>query len=423
MTQTPVAVATHEVDSLLEDWHLRALRLLVVFASAVLWAPLVLIVAGYGIELPLALRVMCVVLYGALLVLWRNPAWPLSLQVTIFLALIALSSAIRLAVGHLEGSGRLTLLLPPLLALLLLGTRAGWVAFVGSAALFLLTMALIGSTSFAAWRLAAPAYTLSFLGMQFITWLIILATLMILLTRFLMLQRQTMISEREALRELELACATRQRLEQAIGRVAEDEKRGLGAELHDGVCQNLTAAMLYCSTIEQTLKHADASECDGVAQLRNALQTAMGQAYGIAHTLAPLDIAPDALRTALERLCQEIARRHGIECLAKFEITPMFGNHERTTHFYRIVAEALANVARHAQCTRAELIVRAEAQGVVLEISDNGVSLGDELPQPGLGINIMKYRAELLGGDLRLKRGADGGLVVQCRISEVEISP
>jgi len=129
MTQTPLVVATHEVDGLLEAWRLRVLRLLVGFASAVLWAPLALVVAGCGVDLPPALRVVCVVLYGALLVLWRRPAWSLSWQVIIFLALIALAGAIRLAVGH----PRLCALLPGDAIYHLADHYGGWLGTYGLA--------------------------------------------------------------------------------------------------------------------------------------------------------------------------------------------------------------------------------------------------------------------------------------------------
>jgi two-component system sensor histidine kinase UhpB len=80
-------------------------------------------------------------------------------------------------------------------------------------------------------------------------------------------------------------------------------------------------------------------------------------------------------------------------------------------HVYRVLQEALNNVARHSQATAATVRLLPEGEHLRLEVEDNGVGIPDKRVN-GLGLIAMKERAELMGGNISVKRGANCGTLV-----------
>ena len=333
-----------DVDAGILAWRARVLNILLPVYSAIVLVPLAAILAGRGLELPWPLRIVCLALYLALLVATLRPRWSVLARAGILLAVSAAIGSLQLAVGQLAGHGRISLMLLPLLALLLVGPRTGWAALALGATLFAL-VPLLPWEAGAAWGTAVPAVRASpaYWGLQWFLWMIAMLVLMILFTRFQILQRGSMIAERLARRQLEAESADRQRLEAAVVRIGEDERRRLGAELHDGLCQHLTAALLNCSALEQRRKAEDAAAAAELAPLRVALKDAIGMAYDVAEGLCPMEVEPDALLPALARLCRETRERHGLDCRLQAARDLTVRNPELALHLYRIAREAVAN--------------------------------------------------------------------------------
>ena len=414
----PGAVET-EMDQALNAWRRRALQVLLASSCALTLAPLAAALAGWGIELSGPVRVAALCLYAVLagLMLWRNGS--LRIRAGLFLGLLATAGVMRLGVGGMAGSGRITLLMLPLLALVLLGPRAGWSTAALTAGLFAGAGVLM-HTGFPAGAGGVDAPPV-FWGMQGMYWLIILLALMILFARFHALQRRTMRAEWEARRQLEAETADRRRLEAEMGRIGEEERRRLGAELHDGLCQDLTAVLLYCWAMEQRRRAAaDAAEC---SRLRGMLEESIGMAYDVAKGLCPTDLDPESLRPALERLCRETRERHGIACRLEADGDVDIRNPELAMHLHRIAREAVANAVKHARCSRITVALERAAGELTLRVTDDGPETGPgAVPTAGLGLGILKHRARLIGGTLLVAGGPKGGMQVVCRVPQAEIS-
>ena len=417
------ASISRDVDEGILAWRTRVLNVLLLVYSVIALVPLIAILAGRGLELPGSLRIVCLGLYLILLLATLRPRWPVRVRAGILLAISAVLGSIQLAVGQLAGHGRISLMLLPLLALLLVGPRTGWAALAFGATAFALVPLALRPGGLPD-RIAAghaldvpPAYW----GLQWILWMIVLLVLMILFTRFQILQRRSMIAERLARRQLEAESADRQRLEAAIVRIGEEERRRLGAELHDGLCQHLTAALLNCSAMENERK-ADGLPDAALTRLRVALSDAIGMAYDVAKGLCPMDVDPDSLLPALERLCRETRERHGIDCRLRADCDLAIRNPELALHLYRIAREAVANAVKHAKGSQISIALELAAGELVLQVTDDGrgAVLG-MAPETGLGLSIMKHRAKLIGGTLQVTGGPNGGMQVVCRVPESEV--
>src|SRR5262249_30020980 len=89
------------------------------------------------------------------------------------------------------------------------------------------------------------------------------------------------------------------------------------------------------------------------------------------------------------------------------------------THLFRIAQEAVTNAVRHAQAQHLTLRFARNPEGdIELSVSDdgNGMSMEERRPGRGVGLQIMKYRAQAIHADFEIQPGAGGGTVVACRL-------
>ena len=195
----------------------------------------------------------------------------------------------------------------------------------------------------------------------------------------------------------------------AVRRVVEAqelERKRLARELHDETGQALTSILLGLKSLEQAIGSEEARE--GVESLRGLVVSTLQDVRRLAVELRPSALDDFGLGPALERLVdthrQDASVEVDLEVRLKGERLPS----EVETTLYRIVQEALTNVAKHADATRISILLMRKDEAAVLVVEDDGkgFDLGEIRPE-GLGIAGMRERVGLLGGQLRLE-GAPG---------------
>ena len=417
MNSDPVVAA--EVDALVTEWRGKAMTLVLALIAGLALPALVLGTFSSGLQWPLIGRMVgLLALVAALLGVWRRD-WSLSRRAGLFLLVIYAFSAIQLASTGLAGGGRLGLLAFPLLALILAGSWVGWLAFGTSVLMFATFIALAAMGLLDGRLIIRDASTEPlFWLIQGLLWLALLTPLMVLLSRFQSLQFGIMCREREARRASEIANAERHRLEEAITQISEDERRRLGSELHDGLCQQLTAALLACTALENDLRVHDQQQGDLAGKVRRQLEESIGSAYDIAKGLCPVDLDAESLLPALQRLQIQVQKTAGVVCELRAVGAPSSLDPQATHHLYRIAQEAVHNALKHTRCRRLTLELRCDDAGLLLRVQDDGQAAppAAAVRPGGLGTQIMHYRAKAIGGELRIERQDGGGTVVSCRI-------
>jgi signal transduction histidine kinase len=303
--------------------------------------------------------------------------------------------------------------------MVLLGLRAGWIAFAVSVLMMAISAALaeFGSVAFGQAIQAGDA-TIRYWAFQGINLLVPLLTIMILLTQFLRLQTRTMAAERQALRKLEDEIATRRQCEAEIARIGEDERRRLGAELHDGLCQQLTAALLHCTTVEHRLSAQNLPEAALVGRLRAMIEEAIGTSYDVSKGLCLVDLSPEGLVSALERLARQTQAVSGISCRLQSEGRVTLKDPQTALNLFRIAQEAVANAVKHANGRAIQIAVQAAADVLTLRVQDDGAGLQASAGRSvgGMGLRLMAHRAAAMGGQLTFEHADGGGTVVSCRV-------
>ncbi len=407
-----------EVSAVVNEWRAKAMDVVILVVMLIGLPMLVVAVLHDGLHLSWSLRVAVSIGFLLLVIAAFCRGWSLAARALVFFTGAYSISAIQLGTTGLVGSGRIGLMLFPLLALVLVGNRAGWLAAGVSLILFAGATGLTAGGVLEQSHLALDYSTNpAFWSLQGTMMLAGLVPLIFLFARFQDLQLRVMIQERSARHEVESAVAERHRLEDEITRVSDDEQRRIGSELHDGLCQQLTAALLECTAIGNTLASHGSAETVAVRHLGGVLEDCIGSAYDAAKGLCPVELDPESLVPALQRLGKKLPDG-GISCEVRQKGETPGLSPQAVHHLYRIAREAVTNAVKHARCRRIEVELHTTAETCTLRVVDDGQGQrpGEGHRSGGMGTQIMNYRAKAMGGNLRVDHPDTGGTIVMCQV-------
>ena len=204
------------------------------------------------------------------------------------------------------------------------------------------------------------------------------------------------------------------RLEREVVNISDTEQQRIGQDLHDGLCQYLAGLTCAASSLRDDLQklhlQAEAGTADELARL---LQDAVVQTRDLARKLVPAHIDRLGLILALELLADWVTRLHGVTCTFAFHgATPDCDEHT-AIHLYRIAQEAINNATKHGHATNIAISLKAADHSMTLRVSDDGAGIS-ESDSGGMGLAIMRYRARLIGGELKIDRLDTCGTTVSC---------
>ncbi len=217
--------------------------------------------------------------------------------------------------------------------------------------------------------------------------------------------------EREVLR--------RQLLEKVIS-TQEDERRRIARELHDSTSQSLTSLIVGLRMMETQC--AQCASQTKATDLRQVASRTLDEVHDLSMRLRPRALDDLGLAAALERLASEWQNRHKIPLDVVIQLSERLPG-EVETALYRIVQEALTNIARHAHAKFASILVEKHGDTVRTIVEDDGIGF-DVLTNHGerhLGLLGMRERAELLNGSLTIESNPEHGTSVFIEIPLVPI--
>lgn len=203
--------------------------------------------------------------------------------------------------------------------------------------------------------------------------------------------------------------AERERLEREIADVAEEERRAISRALHDGLCQELTAARLHCAMLQPGKAQVDAA---AIQKLSALLGQAVDQAYELSRGLWPVEQETRGLLAGLEELVEKVRATRRLDIKLASTMTCSSCSYPQAMQVFHIAKEALQNIVKHANASQVNILLdcKTEAGRVQLLIEDNGIGLNaKKAPDGGLGTKIMAHRARMIGGELSLSVRPEGG--------------
>jgi signal transduction histidine kinase len=417
----PPPDSTSAPNSDLLAWRRKALSILLWVVASVRLAQFArLLINGSFGEIPLSLRVVFCLLLGLILgmAIFRDLPHHLRGWVLVSLgyaALIAVFSADR----QLHAPLLLMLLAIPVHAAIFLGRRSSWLAS-GISVLLMAGMAFAPR-----WGLhpipdnSGPADISSDLVLS---WLVTFLPLMFILDRFTGLLHRLVATESAMRLRLQAEAEERRYLEAALMETSERERQAVGHELHDGICQQITSAMLQCKVAERAAAMGTIPEPQHLRMISNLLDGSLGQAHDLARGLSPGTLAPEALVPSLRDLARRTRETYEVECEVQVSACPERLEPAAATHLYRIAHEAVINAVKHGEPLHILVRLFAEGEQLVLEVSNDGRGLSapsqgkNRQSGDGMGLRIMRHRSDLLGGIFELISGTGKGVRVRCSV-------
>ncbi len=213
--------------------------------------------------------------------------------------------------------------------------------------------------------------------------------------------------------------SARKKLEQEILTITERERRRLGEDLHDGLCQHLAGIELMSQALEQNLAKRSRKDAAQAAKITQHVRDAITQTRSLARGLSPVQLDSAGLMSALHELAGNISDLFRIKCTFRNERPVLVRDNAVATHLFRIAQEAVSNALKHGKARNIEIALAALPERIMLAVHDDGRGIPEHRkPSKGMGLRIMSYRAGMIGGSLAIQRETNGGTTVACTVHQ-----
>jgi len=216
-------------------------------------------------------------------------------------------------------------------------------------------------------------------------------------------------------RALARAQVEHRRLEGEVLAAGERERYSIGADLHDGLGQLLTAVELSCAMLKEDTIRTQPDLARRLDQMGVMLREAVAQTRYLARGLVPVGGEPDALQIGLAELVSRTNGLGKVRCEFDCPEPVLLDDAAVTGHLYRIAQEAVNNALKHARARQVTVRLQSHAGRLRLEIADNGAGLPPEQPA-GVGLGVMQHRAKVIGAELAIKTRRPGGVTITCTL-------
>lgn len=214
------------------------------------------------------------------------------------------------------------------------------------------------------------------------------------------------------------------RLESEILQAAEAERQRIGRDLHDSLGQSLTAIGYLADAVREDLSRAKRPEAADVRKLGRLIEKTADQSHALARGLMLADLKRGGLSAALQELAFRTQELFGVACRYRgsASVPPLDAN--VAGQLYRIAQEAVTNAAKHGNAPSIDVHLAEKRSGLLLTVRDTGRGLpAKKKPNVRLGLDIMRYRAGLIGATLEIESARHRGTLVKCLLPLAARSP
>ena len=194
-----------------------------------------------------------------------------------------------------------------------------------------------------------------------------------------------------------------------------EERNRLARDLHDSAKQQAFAAAAQVSTARALLKHDPEEAATHIEEAERLIYELRQELTSLVQELRPVSLEDQGLASAVREYAADWSRQNGIVHAVRVQgarSLPL----EMEQAVFRIVQEALANVARHSQAGSVEIAVVYDNDEITLTVTDDGRGFDVDGRRSGFGLSSMQERAEALGGKLTVGSVPGKGTSVSCTV-------
>lgn len=199
----------------------------------------------------------------------------------------------------------------------------------------------------------------------------------------------------------------------------ESTLRSISRELHDEFGQVLTAVGSLLTRSARSLPEGSPLR-DDLGEVRDIAQTTLDNIRSLSQALHPVMLDETGLESTMDWYIPTVEKQTGIDISYVKSGAPFSVDGNAAVHIYRVLQEALNNVARHSGARAAQVRMNFLSDALELEVEDHGKGTESSAMRTGIGVVGMRERAELLKGTIEFKRPPQGGTLVRLKVPRQE---
>jgi signal transduction histidine kinase len=212
----------------------------------------------------------------------------------------------------------------------------------------------------------------------------------------------------------------REEAEKELLAAGERERRRIGQDLHDSLCQHLTATALAGQVLGEKLAAQSLPEETDARRVVTLVEDGIALARSLARGLAPVELEAEGLMAAFRDLAKTTSSHFHIDCRFEAPHPVLIDDSTTSTHLFRIAQEAVSNAIKHGRARHVTIGLTQAPEDILLEVRDDGSGFREPPPDAqGMGLHIMRHRASMIGATLTVRR-ANPGTIVTCRLRDEE---
>lgn len=207
------------------------------------------------------------------------------------------------------------------------------------------------------------------------------------------------------------------RVQHEILQISVREQRRIGQDLHDGICQQLGAIAFLTKMLEEDLAAGSPQHAGMARDISKHLAETIGQTRAVAKGLFPVQLEENGLESALEEFALHTSRLFKVNCRFHCNEVVRIGDNDVALNLYYVAYEAVSNAVRHGRPRNIWIDLERRQEALVLTIRNDGdrfAPLKDA--GPGMGLHIMKYRADRIGASFEVASDEEIACVVTCAL-------
>ncbi len=208
----------------------------------------------------------------------------------------------------------------------------------------------------------------------------------------------------------------RKRLQKEILEISGREQQRIGQDLHDGICQDLTAITLLTKVLEKKLLEKSLSEANDAEEITKFIAQALVKTKLLAKGLLPVEFGSQGLMAALRELAFNTHNLTEVSCSMSSTKPVLVLNDTVAVHLFRIAQEAVHNALKHARAKNIVISLSNTRREIVLSVKDDGIGFKKNIQHKGLGLSIMYSRAETINASLQISKNNGRGTALVCSL-------
>ncbi len=213
----------------------------------------------------------------------------------------------------------------------------------------------------------------------------------------------------------------RKKLEKEIILISERIRQQVSRDLHDDLNPHLIGIEALTQVLSLKLKKKDIPEHAEAEKISGLISKAITKTHRLARGLCPIDLESTGIQTPLMNLAKLLRNIYSIECKFEYDESIIIEDLTLATNLYYIAQEAAFNAAKYSHGSIISIALKKEKEHLILEVKDNGLGLSPEQMKDyehssGMGLKIMKYRAEIIDATFMLTSNRPSGTTITVRM-------